>query len=95
MSLTVQSAIDATKPLHNESPAIDTEAPFGARHAVVGDRESGPLFWAAPDADQLAINSPDFAGSVRVAKRIRGASLCRPDEHICARSVCVRSSTDV
>ena len=30
MSLAVQSAIDATKPLHNASPAIDTDAPFGA-----------------------------------------------------------------
>jgi hypothetical protein len=29
MSLAVQSAIDATKPLHNASPAIDTDAPDG------------------------------------------------------------------
>jgi hypothetical protein len=28
MSLAVQSAIDPTKPLHNASLAIDTEAPF-------------------------------------------------------------------
>jgi hypothetical protein len=31
MSLAVQSAIDAAKPLHNALPAIDTEAPFCAR----------------------------------------------------------------
>lgn len=39
MSLAVQSAIDAAKPLHNALPAIDTEAPFGApRLAAAGRR---------------------------------------------------------
>ena len=45
MSLTVQSAIDATKPLHNESPAIDAEAPFRARQEPAWSGAKTRLGW--------------------------------------------------
>jgi hypothetical protein len=43
MSLAVQSAIDATKPLHNASPAIDTDAPsYEQAPLMVLGRENRP-----------------------------------------------------